>query len=50
MCSKKGKMLCKFASEEQTRSFLFNHLVSSPYHSMEGAGDNSSNVAPVNVA
>lgn len=33
-CTKKGKMLCKFADEQKTRSFLFNHLVSSPYHGL----------------
>ena len=34
LCTKKGKVLCKFTDEQKTRSFLFNHLVASPYHSM----------------
>ena len=33
-CTKRGRMLCKFDDEEKTRSFLFNHLVSSPYHQL----------------
>ena len=28
-------MLCKFAQEDQTRDYLANHLMSSPYHNMD---------------
>lgn len=44
-CSRKGRQLCKFDTEEKVRTVVYNHLTNSPYHFSDVSEEEARNLA-----